>query len=129
MKKILAILILALILSSGLACGHRMFVGQRVTVELTGVFDDGEPAADASVRVYRDGELYAENKTDSTGRLTLVLPGKGTGDWRFLVSGSGHEEEAFLSIRNDVAPGAVAAAGMALVIAPAAFFWRRRSGR
>jgi len=127
MKKALPILILALVLSSGLAAGHRMFVGQRATVDLYAIFDDGEPAASASVQVYRDGVLYAENKTDSTGRFTMVLPGTGSGDWRFLVSGGGHEEDISMSIRSE--SSTKLAAGLTLIAVPAALAWRRRIRR
>lgn len=126
-RLILAILVLALVLETVPAFGHRMFIGQRVTVDLYAVFDDGEPAKDSSVQVFRDGELYAENKTDSTGRFSLVLPGKGTGDWKFLVSGGGHEETATIYIAND--NGKTAAATFALVAVPVALIWWRRSRR
>lgn len=126
-RLILAILVLALVLETVPAFGHRMFIGQRVTVDLYAVFDDGEPAKDSSVQVFRDGELYAENKTDSTGRFSLVLPGKGTGDWKFLVSGGGHEETATIYIAND--NGKTAAAAFALVAVPVALIWWRRSRR
>jgi hypothetical protein len=58
----------------------------------------------------------------------MVLPGKGTGDWKYLVSGGGHEESATISIKNE-ATTATAAAALALIVVPAAWMWRRRSGR
>jgi len=129
MKKIvLILLVLALILGAMPAFGHRMFIGQRMTVDLTAIYDDGEPASDATVQIFRDGDLYAENRTDSAGRFSMVLPGKGTGDWKYLVSGGGHEESATISIKNE-ATTATAAAALALIVVPAAWMWRRRSGR
>ncbi|OPY52845.1 MAG: hypothetical protein A4E48_00977 [Methanosaeta sp. PtaU1.Bin060] len=119
------ILIIALVIGSCPAQGHRMFIGQKMTIDLYAIFDDGEAARNATVQIYRDGELYAENKTDSTGRFTLPLPGKGTGDWRFLISEGGHEESAFISIKNE-SRTTTAAAGLALILVPAAFLWRRR---
>lgn len=126
-RLIMAILILALVLETVPAFGHRMFVGQRMTVDLYAIFDDGEPAKDASVQVFRDGELYAENKTDSSGKFSMVLPGKGTGDWKFLVSGGGHAETATIYIANDNSK--TAAAALALIAVPVALIWRRRSRR
>lgn len=125
---VLLTLILALIACSMNATGHRMFVGQRMTVALSAIYDDGEPAADASVKVFRDGELYSENKTDSTGFFQMALPGKGTGDWKLVVSGEGHEEAAHFSIRDEGQTTA-AAAMAALFILPAAWIWRRRGER
>jgi len=122
-RLIFAILVLALVLETMPAFGHRMFIGQRVTVDLYAIFDDGEPAKDASVQVFRDGELYAENKTDSTGKFSLVLPGKGTGEWKFIVSGGGHVETANVYIANDNSK--TAAVALALVAVPVAIIWRR----
>lgn len=123
---ILLALVLALIACSMNASGHRMFVGQRMTVSLSAIYDDGEPAADASVKVFRDGKLFSENRTDSTGFFKMALPGKGTGDWKFVVSGDGHEEVAHFSIKDE---GQATAAAMAtLFILPAAWIWRRRRG-
>ncbi|VVB72888.1 Uncharacterised protein [uncultured archaeon] len=126
-RTILAILILALILGLVPAQGHRMFVGQKMTVDLYAIFDDGEAANDASVQVFWDGVLYAENRTDSTGRFTFSLPGKGTGEWRFLVSGGGHEESIYMSIKNEN-KSTVAAACLALILVPLTLLWRRRIG-
>lgn len=89
---IIATLILVLISGSMTASGHRMFLGQSMTVSLSAIYDDGEPAALASVQVFRDGILYSQNQTDSSGFFRMALPGKGTGDWKFVVSGDGHDE-------------------------------------
>ncbi|NLH21549.1 MAG: hypothetical protein GX463_05200, partial [Methanothrix sp.] len=84
MRWILALIIGALLLA-GAASAHRMFVGQQITVDLFVFYDDGSPAANAEVRLYQEGELYAQNVTDDTGRFTVALPGKGTGDWSYEV--------------------------------------------
>jgi hypothetical protein len=89
---IIATLILVLISGSMTASGHRMFLGQSMTVSLSAIYDDGEPAALASVQVFCDGILYSQNQTDSTGFFRMTLPGKGTGNWKFVVSGEGHDE-------------------------------------
>jgi hypothetical protein len=120
-------LVLALIVCSMNAAGHRMFVGQRMTVSLSAIYDDGEPAAGASVQVFRDSALFSENKTVSTGFFQMVLPGKGTGDWKFVVSGDGHEEATHFSIKDE--GQATAATIAALFFLPAAWIWRRRGGR
>lgn len=57
-----------------------MFLGQSLTVGLSAIYDDGEPAGDASVQVFLDGVLYSQNKTDSTGLFRMDLPGTGAGD-------------------------------------------------
>ena len=100
MKRfILVMLILALTASSMTASGHRMFVGQSISIGLSAIYDDGEPAAFASVEVFRDGVLYSQNQTDSTGFFRVALPGNGTGDWKFVVSGEGHNEVTEFSIK------------------------------
>jgi len=96
---ILVVLILALTASSMTASGHRMFVGQSISIGLSAIYDDGEPAALASVEVFRDGVLYSQNQTDSTGFFRVALPGNGTGDWKFVVSGEGHNEVTEFSIK------------------------------
>jgi hypothetical protein len=121
-------LILALVACNMNASGHRVFVGQKMTVTLSAVYDDGDPASDASVQVFRDGVLYSENKTNPAGVFSMVLPEKGVvGDWRFVVSCDRHEKETHFSIRDD--GRATTAAAMGLLILPAAWIWRRRSGR
>ncbi|HPS92071.1 MAG TPA: hypothetical protein PKV33_07935 [Methanothrix sp.] len=122
---ILLALILLLIAGSMTASGHRMFLGQSMTIGLSAIYDDGEPAAQASVLVFRNGVLYSENQTDSTGFFRLALPGRGTGDWRFVVSGDGHEEVVELSI-NDGSGPIVASAALAVAAVPVAWLWRWR---
>ena len=97
-------LIIAALLLAGAASAHRMFVGQQITVDLFVFFDDGSPAANAEVRLYQEEELYAENVTDSTGRFTIILPGKGTGNWCYEVEGGGHTEKGSIYINNTL-PG------------------------
>jgi len=135
MKIWIALIILALVLGAGTASAHRMFVGQRITVEACAVFDDGSPANDAPIKVYRENatsglyELYHENVTDSSGRYELCLPGKGTGNWLFQISSGGHKEEFSLSIsdgRSDLLKAGIPA----LAVLPVALFaWKRRGKR
>jgi nickel transport protein len=101
MRWILALIIAALILA-GAASAHRMFVGQQITVNLFVFFDDGSPAANADVKLYQEGELFAENVTDATGLFTITLPGKGTGNWSYEVEGGGHTEKGAISINNTI---------------------------
>jgi len=98
-RFILVMLILALMASSMTASGHRMFVGQSVSIGLSAIYDDGEPAAFASVEVFQDGVLYSQNQTDSTGFFRVALPGNGTGEWKFVVSGEGHDEVTEFSLK------------------------------
>jgi nickel transport protein len=114
LKRILALFLLALLLCAGSASAHRMFVGQRITMDLYVFFDDGSPAANARVKLYQGDELFAENVTDATGKFTVVLPGKGTGNWRYEVSGGGHSEKGFVNIDNSE-PVKAAAMGMAIL--------------
>lgn len=120
-------LILALVACSVNAAGHRMFVEQKMTVTLSAVYDDGDPASDASVQIFRDGAIYSENKTNPAGVFSMVLPEKGVGDWRFVISCDGHSEETRFSIRDD--SRATTAAAVGLLVLPAAWIWKRRSGR
>ena len=99
MRWILALIIAALLLA-GAASAHRMFVGQQITLDLFVFYDDGSPAANAEVKLYEEGELYAENVTDATGRFTVTLPGKGTGNWSYEVEGGGHTEKGSILINN-----------------------------
>ena len=99
MRWISALIIAALLLA-GAASAHRMFVGQQITVDLFVFYDDGTPAANAEVKLYQDKELFAENVTDATGRFTVALPGKGTGNWSYEVEGGGHTETGSIIINN-----------------------------
>jgi len=119
---ILLTLILTLIAGSMTATGHRMFLGQSMTVSLSAIYDDGEPAAQASVQVFRDGALYSQNQTDTTGFFSMGLPGKGIGDWKFVVSGEGHEEVTQFSIKEG-SQTTIAAAALGLITVPAAWIW------
>ena len=104
---------MALLLLAGAASAHRMFVGQQMTLDLFVFFDDGSPASNAEVKIYSDGKLFADNATDDTGRFTIVLPGKGSGLWRYEVYGGGHEEMGWISINNT--PLQATAIGFSLV--------------
>ncbi len=135
MKRWIALILLALVLGSGMASAHRMFVGQRINVETYAIFDDGSPANDASVNVYRENatsglyDLYCEDRADSSGKYALSLPGKGTGSWLFEFSAGGHKEELFVTIsdeRSDASAAKVAALAMLPVALSA---WKRRNKR
>ena len=97
---VLFILLLTLVAGSMAASGHRMFVGQSLTAGISAIYDDGEPAADASVQVFLNGELYSQNQTDSTGFFRIPLPGTGAGDWMFVISKDGHDEVIQFSIKE-----------------------------
>ena len=98
------ILVLLLLLTAGMAEGHRMFVGHRVSLEIFAIYDDGEPARNAEISIYRLNattetyDLYETGVTDSQGIYTMALPGKGTGQWRYTISGAGHSEEGYLTV-------------------------------
>lgn len=135
MKRWIALIVLALALGSGTACAHRMFVGQRINVETYAIFDDGSPANNASVKVYRENatsglcDLYCEDQADSSGKYSLSLPGKGTGSWLFEFSVGGHKEELFITVsdeRSDASKAKVAALAMLPV---ALLAWRGRNKR
>ena len=51
------------------ASGHRMFVGQSLTLGISAIYDDGEPAADASVQVFLNGVAYSQKR-----RFHLSIP-------------------------------------------------------
>jgi len=87
-----------MLICAGAASAHRMFVGQRMTLDLYVLYDDGSPAGNAMVKLYQDGKLFAENVTDSSGKFSIVLPGKGTGKWQYEVSGGGHTEKGSINI-------------------------------
>jgi hypothetical protein len=97
---VLLILLLTLMTGSMTASEHRTLVDQSLTVGISAIYDDGEPAADASVQVFLNGELYSQNQTDSTGFFRIALPGTGAGDWRFVISGDGHDEVIQFSIKE-----------------------------
>lgn len=50
----------------------RMFVGRKMTVTISEVYDDGDLASDASVQIFRDGALYSENKTNPAGVFGIL---------------------------------------------------------
>ena len=136
MKKIISLLIIVAILSTGMACSHKMYVGQRVNVDVYAIFEDGQPARNADVEVYRYNDssecyddLYNQTATDSSGMVTITLPGKGTGKWKIGISSSGHKEETYLNISTD-RPDAKKAGIVAAAILPLAFItWRKRNKR
>lgn len=135
MKRWIVLILLALVLGSGTASAHRMFVGQKINVETYAIFDDGTPANDASVKVYRENattglyDLYCEDKADSSGKYSLSLPGKGTGNWRFEFSAGGHNEELSIAISNDRYDASTAKVA-ALAMLPVTFLvWRGRRKR
>lgn len=135
MKRWIALILLVLVLGSGSVSAHRMFVGQRINVETYTIFDDGAPASDASVKVYRENattglyDLYCEDRADTSGKYALSLPGKGTGNWLFEFSAGGHKEELSIAIsdgRYDASTAKVAA----LAMLPLTFLvWRGRRKR
>ena len=43
MKRWIVLILLALVLGSGMASAHRMFVGRKINVETYAIFDDGTP--------------------------------------------------------------------------------------
>lgn len=135
MKKIIALLVIAAILSTGMAYCHKMYVGQRVNVDVYAIFDDGQPARNTDAEIYRYNEtselyeLYNQTVTDSSGMVSFALPGKGTGKWKIEISSAGHKEETYLNISTD-RPDATKTGIMAAAILPLAFVtWRRRSKR
>lgn len=125
MKMMLVLMVVALLLWAGAASAHRMFVGPQLTLDLYVFFDDGSPAGNADVKLYSDGKLFAENVTDTSGRFTIVLPGKGTGKWQYEVSGGGHTEKGSINIDNT--PLQAGALGLSLV-GPLPLIRRKRQG-
>jgi hypothetical protein len=135
MKRWIVLILLALVLGSGTASAHRMFVGQKINVETYAIFDDGTPANDASVKVYRENattglyDLYCEDQADSSGKYALSLPGKGTGNWLIEFSAGGHKEELSIAISDDRYDASTAKAA-ALAMLPVTFLaWRGRRKR
>jgi hypothetical protein len=135
MKRWIALILLALFLGSGTASAHRMFVGQRINVETYAIFDDGSPANNAPVKVYRENatsglyEIYCEDRADSSGKYVLSLPGKGTGSWLFEVSAGGHKEELFITISDERFDPSKAKVAVLAMLPVALFAWRGRKNR
>ncbi|MHC1631021.1 MAG: hypothetical protein ACXQT4_01810 [Methanotrichaceae archaeon] len=124
--KLIVLLVLVVFLCAGMASGHRMFVTDRINIETCAIFEDGQPAQNATVKIYWNDVLYNETVTDSSGMVTIALPGKGTGEWRFEVSCSGHKEDFFVNISNE-RPGTEKAGIPALATVPLAFAaWRTK---
>lgn len=111
MKRILALILMAMMLCAGAASAHRMFVGQSMTLDLYVLYDDGSQAGNAMVKLYQDGKLFAENVTDASGKFSIVLPGKGTGKWQYEVSSGGHTETGSINIDCSLPAERVKAAG------------------
>ncbi len=89
-----------------------------------------------SSRIYRYNESielyepYNQTVTDSKGMLTVALPGRGTGNWRFDVSCAGHKKELFINISTDRPEARKAGAVATAAVLPIAFvIWRRRNKR
>ncbi|MDD1762789.1 MAG: transthyretin-like family protein [Methanothrix sp.] len=99
-KSLILIILIVFLLDTGLSSAHRMFIGQRMTLDLYANYDDGSPVANATVKLYQDDKLFAENTTDEMGRFTMVLPGKGTGKWHYEIVGGGHTEKGYINVNN-----------------------------
>lgn len=123
MKWIIIVAIAAILLCAGAASGHRMFVGQRMSLDLYVLYDDGSPAANATVKLYQDGKLFLENVTDALGRISIALPGKGTGKWQYVVSDGGHTEKGAINIDSNIP---IQAGSSALLVAGPLFSMCRK---
>jgi len=99
-KSLILIILIVFLLDTGLSSAHRMFIGQRMTLDLYANYDDGSPAANSTVKLYQDGNLFAENTTDEMGRFTVVLPGKGTGIWHYEIESGEHTEKGYINVDN-----------------------------
>lgn len=104
-----------------------MFIGQRITLDLYAFYDDGTPACNANVKIFRDGTLYAENVTDAGGKFSMVLPGRGTGKWQYEIYGNGHAERGYLNIDSN-APDNLNALGLVILSSGSLLYIRRRRG-
>lgn len=109
-----------------------MFVGHQVGVEIFAIYDDGEPAKNADISIYRlngtteDYDLYEAGVTDAQGIYKVTLPGKGTGEWRYAISGAGHSEEGYFTVSAERPPSPEAKA-LALALLPGLLIgWRVR---
>ena len=126
-KRWMALILLALVLGAGSASAHRMFADQRINVETYAMFDDGSPANNALIKTYRENttsglyELYREDRMDSSGKHSLTLPGKGTGNWLFEITSGGHKEELFINISNTRSEAAKVGIAAAAAMVPLAF--------
>ncbi len=97
----LTFLALVLLLSAGTSSAHRMLIGYQIKeIQLNSIYDDGTPAQGAEIEVYKDGELYAEGVTDSTGSFIFESKkGDRIEDLTFVSSSVGHRAE--LSLDQD----------------------------
>jgi nickel transport protein len=123
---------LLLLLTAGMGEGHRMFLGHRMSLEIFAFYDDGEPARNADISIYRlngtteDYDLYEAGVTDAQGIYKVTLPGKGTGEWRYAISGAGHSEEGYFTVSAERPPSPEAKA-LALALLPGLLItWRVR---
>lgn len=123
---------LLLLLTAGMGEGHRMFLGHRMSLEIFAIYDDGEPARNADISIYRlngtteDYDLYEAGVTDAQGIYKVTLPGKGTGEWRYAISGAGHSEEGYFTVSAERPPSPEAKA-LALALLPGLLIgWRVR---
>jgi nickel transport protein len=94
----LMVLALTLLLSVGTGSAHRMLIGYQIKdLQLNAIYDDGTPAAGVDMEVYKDGELYAEGITDSSGTF-LFKPKMGDRieDLTVVASSVGHRAELSL---------------------------------
>jgi nickel transport protein len=99
----LTVLALTLLLSADPSSAHRMLIGYQIKeVQLNSIYDDGTAAQGADIEVYKDGELYAEGVTDSTGSF-IFEPKKGDRieDLTFVSSSVGHRAELSLNPCSD----------------------------
>ncbi len=136
----LTFLALVLLLSAGTSSAHRMLIGYQIKeIQLNSIYDDGTPAQGAEIEVYKDGELYAEGVTDSTGSFIFESKkGDRIEDLTFVSSSVGHRAELSLDQdgEGDVASGELplpmkAAAGLGYLVGLAglSMMYLSRKGR
>ncbi|HOO54875.1 MAG TPA: hypothetical protein PLY09_01190 [Methanothrix sp.] len=138
-ERLLVVLVLALLFSAGTSSAHRMLIGYQIKeVQLNTIYDDGTPAQEAEIEVYKDGELYAEGVTDSTGSFTFEpKSGDKIEDMTFVSYSVGHRAELSLSQDGEDATSeelplpmkAAAGLGYLLGIAGISMIYVSRKGR
>ena len=97
----LAILLVLVSSTSALAHGAKIEYTINMAVEITAMYDSGEPMAEAQVTIYAPTDLttpWNTGTTDSQGRFTFTPDPEIPGTWDVQVRQAGHGDIVHIAI-------------------------------
>ncbi len=131
MQRKLIILALVSLLMLGVqaaAFAHGVDIAYRVrsAVEITAVFDTGEPVAGGEVAVYAPGNPsapWATGKCDGNGRFTFTPDPSRKGAWHVQVYQAGHGGVIDIPLGEGAAAGSSGSTPLQIILMAACVIW------